>query len=322
MIFFNLIIKDVRFFLCKGKNMSDQTKSEDEKITRVKDASSVANAIAAIHTKDLRVRSSKQFQDRLEIRRQRALNREKSREEQIKNMPSEIEAKEAVLVSAKNRRAKGFWSFDVPLDDMFIRDAVLEAFPRIDDAYDFLTNRVPAFVEQKKMRQIQIQLDSRFADLEKIKDKQKEAVLRLYKEYGLSFKKLSEDPRLMRITPPPAYRFTIKSGRSAQLLRLCDEIDKLVMMEDYLVMFGYMQESIKIKDSRALQAAIRNYVLIIYSTQQKINKILRSNRNSDDKKASVKETETAVEENISATGTQVPEIEVNASSEPSDSVKE
>ena len=69
-------------------------------------------------------------------------------------------------------------------------------------------------------------------------------------------------------------KFTISSPHSIELLKLCAEIDNILTMEDYLVMFGYMQTGVQIRDARALSNAIQNYSRAVSATYEGFNKKL------------------------------------------------
>ena len=69
-------------------------------------------------------------------------------------------------------------------------------------------------------------------------------------------------------------KFTISSPHSIELLKLCAEIDNILTMEEYLVMFGYMQTGVQIRDARALENAIQNYSRAVSATYEGFNKKL------------------------------------------------
>lgn len=145
----------------------------------------------------------------------------------------------------------------------------------LDDIYNFLDYNVPALIKNKaKIRAVQVQLGSRLKDLREYKDQQKDSVYALFKSYGLKLQDLLADENLQRITPPMQVKFTISSPHSIELLKLCAEIDNILTMEDYLVMFGYMQPGVQIRDARALSNAIQNYSRAVSATYEGFNKKL------------------------------------------------
>lgn len=235
----------------------------------------IKSSVKAIQTGDFRASNQKKYIERSETRRKEAAQREQARLEKINSVPTEMKAKEAALVGNKLKNAPTFWNYKVVLGNRFIRDAALEAMPHLDDVYNFINYNIPALIKNKKrIQSIQIQLGSRLKDLKDYNNLHKDSILNLYKQYGLNYKSLIDDPNLQRITPPMEVSFTISSPHSMLFLKLCSDIDNVLSMEEYLVMFGFMQEGVFIRDARALQSAIRGYTSVILKTYTQFNKKL------------------------------------------------
>lgn len=235
----------------------------------------IKSSVKAIQTGDFRASNKDKYKERSESRRKEAAQREQARLEKINSVPTEMKAKEAALIGNKLKNAPTFWKYKVVLGNRFVRDATLEAMPHLDDVYNFINYNIPALIKNKRRIQaIQVQLGSRLKDLKEYNELHKDSILKLYKQYGLNYKSLIDDPNLQRITPPMEVTFTISSPHSMLFLRQCSDIDNVLAMEEYLVMFGFIQEGVFIRDARALQNAIRGYTSVILKTYTEFNKKL------------------------------------------------
>ena len=236
----------------------------------------IRSTVKAIQTGDFRTSSNRErAMERSESRRKKAEQREKAKLERIQSIPTEIDAKDPSLLSNQVKHARTYWKYSIVLGNQFIRNATTLAMEHLDDIYNFLDYNVPALIKNKaKIRAVQVQLGSRLKDLREYKDQQKDSVYALFKTYGLKLQDLLADENLQRITPPMQVKFTISSPHSIELLKLCAEIDNILTMEDYLVMFGYMQPGVQIRDARALSNAIQNYSRAVSATYEGFNKKL------------------------------------------------
>lgn len=236
----------------------------------------IRSTVKAIQTGDFRTSSNRErAMERSESRRKKAEQREKAKLERIQSIPTEIDAKDPSLLSNQVKHARTYWNYSIVLGNQFIRNATTLAMEHLDDIYNFLDYNVPALIKNKaKIRAVQVQLGSRLKDLREYKDQQKDSVYALFKSYGLKLQDLLADENLQRITPPMQVKFTISSPHSIELLKLCAEIDNILTMEDYLVMFGYMQPGVQIRDARALANAIQNYSRAVSATYEGFNKKL------------------------------------------------
>ena len=236
----------------------------------------IRSTVKAIQTGDFRTSSNRErAMERSESRRKKAEQREKAKLERIQSIPTEIDAKDPSLLSNQVKHARTYWNYSIVLGNQFIRNATTLAMEHLDDIYNFLDYNVPALIKNKaKIRAVQVQLGSRLKDLREYKDQQKDSVYALFKSYGLKLQDLLADENLQRITPPMQVKFTISSPHSIELLKLCAEIDNILTMEDYLVMFGYMQPGVQIRDARALSNAIQNYSRAVSATYEGFNKKL------------------------------------------------
>lgn len=236
----------------------------------------IRSTVKAIQTGDFRTSSNRErAMERSESRRKKAEQREKAKLERIQSIPTEIDAKDPSLLSNQVKHARTYWNYSIVLGNQFIRNATTLAMEHLDDIYNFLDYNVPALIKNKaKIRAVQVQLGSRLKDLREYKDQQKDSVYALFKSYGLKLQDLLADENLQRITPPMQVKFTISSPHSIELLKLCAEIDNILTMEDYLVMFGYMQPGVQIRDARALANAIQNYSRAVSTTYEGFNKKL------------------------------------------------
>lgn len=236
----------------------------------------IRSTVKAIQTGDFRTSSNRErAMERSESRRKKAEQREKAKLERIQSIPTEIDAKDPSLLSNQVKHARTYWNYSIVLGNQFIRNATTLAMEHLDDIYNFLDYNVPALIKNKaKIRAVQVQLGSRLKDLREYKDQQKDSVYALFKTYGLKLQDLLADENLQRITPPMQVKFTISSPHSIELLKLCAEIDNILTMEDYLVMFGYMQPGVQIRDARALSNAIQNYSRAVSATYEGFNKKL------------------------------------------------
>ena len=236
----------------------------------------IRSTVKAIQTGDFRTSSNRErAMERSESRRKKAEQREKAKLERIQSIPTEIDAKDPSLLSNQIKHARTYWNYSIVLGNQFIRNATTLAMEHLDDIYNFLDYNVPALIKNKaKIRAVQVQLGSRLKDLREYKDQQKDSVYALFKTYGLKLQDLLADENLQRITPPMQVKFTISSPHSIELLKLCAEIDNILTMEDYLVMFGYMQPGVQIRDARALSNAIQNYSRAVSATYEGFNKKL------------------------------------------------
>ena len=236
----------------------------------------IRSTVKAIQTGDFRTSSNRErAKERSESRRKKAEQREKAKLERIQSIPTEIDAKDPSLLSNQVKHARTYWNYSIVLGNQFIRNATTLAMEHLDDIYNFLDYNVPALIKNKaKIRAVQVQLGSRLKDLREYKDQQKDSVYALFKTYGLKLQDLLADENLQRITPPMQVKFTISSPHSIELLKLCAEIDNILTMEDYLVMFGYMQTGVQIRDARALSNAIQNYSRAVSATYEGFNKKL------------------------------------------------
>lgn len=236
----------------------------------------IRSKVKAIQTGDFRTSSNRErAMERSESRRKKAEQREKAKLERIQSIPTEIDAKDPSLLSNQVKHARTYWNYSIVLGNQFIRNATTLAMEHLDDIYNFLDYNVPALIKNKaKIRAVQVQLGSRLKDLREYKDQQKDSVYALFKSYGLKLQDLLADENLQRITPPMQVKFTISSPHSIELLKLCAEIDNILTMEDYLVMFGYMQPGVQIRDARALSNAIQNYSRAVSATYEGFNKKL------------------------------------------------
>lgn len=236
----------------------------------------IRSTVKAIQTGDFRTSSNRErAMERSESRRKKAEQREKAKLERIQSIPTEIDAKDPSLLSNQVKHARTYWNYSIVLGNQFIRNATTLAMEHLDDIYNFLDYNVPALIKNKaKIRAVQVQLCSRLKDLREYKDQQKDSVYALFKSYGLKLQDLLADENLQRITPPMQVKFTISSPHSIELLKLCAEIDNILTMEDYLVMFGYMQPGVQIRDARALSNAIQNYSRAVSATYEGFNKKL------------------------------------------------
>lgn len=236
----------------------------------------IRSTVKAIQTGDFRTSSNRErAMERSESRRKKAEQREKAKLERIQSIPTEIDAKDPSLLSNKVKHARTYWKYSIVLGNQFIRNATTLAMEHLDDIYNFLDYNVPALIKNKaKIRAVQVQLASRLKDLREYKDQQKDSVYALFKSYGLKLQNLLADENLQRITPPMQVKFTISSPHSIELLKLCAEIDNILTMEEYLVMFGYMQPGVQIRDARALENAIQNYSRAVSATYEGFNKKL------------------------------------------------
>lgn len=236
----------------------------------------IRSTVKAIQTGDFRTSSNRErAMERSESRRKKAEQREKAKLERIQSIPTEIDAKDPSLLSNQVKHARTYWNYSIVLGNQFIRNATTLAMEHLDDIYNFLDYNVPALIKNKaKIRAVQVQLASRLKDLREYKDQQKDSVYALFKSYGLKLQNLLADENLQRITPPMQVKFTISSPHSIELLKLCAEIDNILTMEDYLVMFGYMLPGVQIRDARALSNAIQNYSRAVSATYEGFNKKL------------------------------------------------
>ena len=236
----------------------------------------IRSTVKAIQTGDFRTSSNRErAMERSESRRKKAEQREKAKLERIQSIPTEIDAKDPSLLSNQVKHARTYWNYSIVLGNQFIRNATTLAMEHLDDIYNFLDYNVPALIKNKaKIRAVQVQLGSRLKDLREYTDQQKDSVYALFKSYGLKLQDLLADENLQRITPPMQVKFTISSPHSIELLKLCAEIDNILTMEDYLVMFGYMQPGVQIRDARALSNAIQNYSRAVSATYEGFNKKL------------------------------------------------
>ena len=236
----------------------------------------IRSTVKAIQTGDFRTSSNRErAMERSESRRKKAEQREKAKLERIQSIPTEIDAKDPSLLSNQVKHARTYWNYSIVLGNQFIRNATTLAMEHLDDIYNFLDYNVPALIKNKaKIRAVQVQLGSRLKDLREYKDQQKDSVYALFKSYGLKLQDLLADENLQRITPPMQVKFTISSPHSIELLKLCAELDNILTMEDYLVMFGYMQPGVQIRDARALSNAIQNYSRAVSATYEGFNKKL------------------------------------------------
>ncbi len=252
--------------------MANETNVEDQKTPYTEDKKDLLNkSILNLKLGDLRDAEQRRNQS-MQNRRQRAKQREQSFNDRITTAPTEIEASDINLIPKAIRHATKYYNVQATIDDPFILDAILTTFRRLDECYSFFAYSVPSKITNREItEQITKYIEARFKELTQAIENRSVQLSRYSKSVGISLSSLDQDKTVQRVTPSPIVNFKISSPQTVKLLKLCEKIDSILSMEQFLCMNGLFDESQKIADSRALNYNIRQYANSIFKFRQEIS---------------------------------------------------
>lgn len=239
----------------------------------------IRKTIAAIQADQVRQRDEK-YLTIAKQRRKRAVQRAKSYEDRIINTPTEIEAKDSLLLDNSVMKSNIVWNMAIVLDDNYIKDAVFGSWQHLDECYNTFAYQLPAYIANKALvAKIRNKINGRFNDLRKIINVRYDAVCDLLKNYSLSVKDLIDNPDspIQRATQPLKANFKYSNSTTAQFLRLCEKADTVITIEVFLEQYGYITQDKRIKDARFFQHSIRQYARSIFSIQTSFHTLVRKN---------------------------------------------